>query len=158
MKIINGYAEKILITSSVLITILCAYIFYAMVIDGELLNRPVTYWPGCFTSTKSVYGANDDIKLRVIATKHRPIVGSVMWQMVSVDSRQVVAQFLARPTVLGEGFHDYSIKVGEVPVNTPDGKFFMRGMVVFPINPLKDITYTLQSDVFEVQNGANHSG
>jgi hypothetical protein len=151
MKIINGHSEKIILATSVLISTLCLWLFFAMVIDGEYINRPVIYWEGCFGSVQPVYYPGDEIKLRVFATKMRNIPGTVDWSLINSDTKEQI-NFQRRQTLLGLGYHDYSVRVGVVPQYIDPGHYRMIGMVTFSVNSVRDLSLNLMSDVLIIQN------
>jgi hypothetical protein len=148
----NGTSQKIAIINGVFVTLLCAYVFWLIAIDGEYYKPVIQYWEGCFTPSKEALSPGDSIILRVVATKNRTLVGEVSWTLVNAHTRQVVAFFLTRPTVMRKGYNDANVNVGIVPTYIEEGYYFMNGMVTYSVNPLKEVAYQLESAPFYIRS------
>ena len=140
--------------SATCLLVLTVYIVWSLSIDGTLTNKPVVYWPGCFGVTKHHFHPGEDITARVVATKYSTLKGDVNWNLMNLDTKRVYP-YAPRKTVLDQGFADYTMSLATLASDVPSGRYKMLGMVTFSVNPLKDITYALSTDEFEVQNGTN---
>jgi hypothetical protein len=127
--------------------------FWSVVIDGEYYKPVVTYWPGCFTATKDVYFPGEPLTMRVVATKTRSMPGTVTWSLVNRKTLEVVSSFAPRSTVIGTGYNDSVVQILVIPERTPAGTYFARGMATYSVNPFRDISYPLNSNTFQIQEG-----
>lgn len=151
MPAINGVATRVTATCLVLLML---YVFWHVVIDGTLIGKPVEYWPGCFTSIRTSYTPGDSIRLMISASKYKSLRGEVTWNLMNLETHELF-KFAARETTLGTGTHTYNIPVAVVPARATPGKYQMIGMVTYQVNPLKVVTYQLQSDNFTVREGGD---
>jgi hypothetical protein len=147
------FKSSVLITMSFCMMFIAGFLMWSVFIDGEIYRPPVIYWEGCFTPTQEVFHPGDPLTLRVIATKQRALPGFVTWSLVNSKTLEVASSFVARSTVIGVGYNDSTVQVFLIPEKTPPGVYFARGMATYPINSLKDITYSLQSGKFRIESG-----
>jgi hypothetical protein len=135
-----------------LVAMLCGYSFWLIAIDGVYYKPVIEYWEGCFAPAQEIFYPGNDIILRVISTKNRALVGQVSWSLVNVSTRQVVATFLTRPTIMHKGYNNALVTVGVVPVHIENGYYFMSGMVTYNVNPLNEVAYQLESAPFYIKS------
>lgn len=134
----------------------CCFLVWAINIDGSWPRPFIEYWPGCFTSHKDSYRPGEPIKLRIVATKQSDLAGDVSWSLVNRDTGEVT-YFATRQTTLGPGLNDTLVRVGVIPTRIDPGHYRLDGLVTYNVNPLRMITYRMQSNLFAIEGGADGS-
>jgi hypothetical protein len=127
----------------------------------EVVNPPLSYWAGSFTSVKSEYYPGEDVILRVVATKYRLLPGSVAWRLTNDETGEVFSYAARPPTIKSPGYVDENVHILTLPTRIDPGRYHLEGMITFELNTNKMISYPLHSDSFTVlpsENGKANGG
>lgn len=134
------------ITSLIIFIGLGVTIFYS-IIDGVYYKKPLVFDSNILTTDKQVYKPGDQIWLTWNLCKNRPSTAIVNFAFIN----EVVVAMPEITRNLPVGCYDQPIFNFKIPECIHEGDFIMKGTVVYHINPMKTITYDVQSTTFIIK-------
>jgi hypothetical protein len=133
-----------------LLIVLIIVLGWLQFIDGSLY-KPVLEMEGPMLQTSSCYySPGDMVWVKLKAKKNRNIIGRVKWNLV--DNR--LFHYTAREVTLPIGNYNIWIEVERLPKHMPnrteDEEWSFKGSVEYRINPIKTVSYPLETTVFKI--------
>lgn len=122
------------------------FLFYLSFIDGTYVNVPLKFSTPTVVTDKQVYSREDPIAIRWNYCKGVDTVSDI-----SITLTDGIIYFL--PPIKSNRpmgcYNDFTV-VAEIPAVIPAGEYKLKGVVHFRVNIIKDIDYTVESNVFYI--------
>lgn len=127
----------------VLVSLVGMYWYF---IDGEYINKPITYQENYLQPTKDTYTKGEvlfvDWKFckhtNAVATIDTNMVDGIIWYLPPIEG--------SRPP----GCYDKVDVIGEIPQAIPAGTYHLEITVSYRVNPIKVKTYHITTNKFKV--------
>lgn len=139
--------ENCLLAFSGLLVIFMCYFGYLLFFDGTIFNPPITYWDGSFAIQNTPLHPGDAVIVSLYATKYRPVVPSIQWQIRNKQTG-LVYQFQKNGSS-SVGWNEYIIPVAQLPTDARPGDYSMEGLATYDIG-LRTVSIVMRAPDFTV--------
>lgn len=148
LEIIKDWAIAVL---SGLLLVSVLVVGYLAFLDGTVVNPVISYKTSVLTTDEAIYSPGDLVMAKVQFFKSRNIVGTMKWNLVN----HRVFAYAAKEISLPIGVYDLWNPIERLPTTCAAGEYHFEGIVSYRVNPLRVVTYKLQTEPFRIMPPAN---